>query len=363
MKLDCQLVLKSHVVDGTLKNEDNDNKLSKQNFIFKFSLVKGEQKKVFSIEGLPIGIKDGVELISFKINDVDIMHLDHVEVKDFCKFIMKDNPYVNNEIINQTNLVFNGDFVVTLDTEKIFWFPYYFSSKKQDYVFNNNLISCQNNDGCFDGEKNPHLEQWLNLPFHPSVDTDNDSIALGCSITYGTGVPKEMIWPAIMNFSNYGVPGLGVDGIYFNLFSILELRNVNQVIILFPTLERQLMFFEQDGYHFRIPMSPGHIGEGLLSRNYYWRNKGQLTEMQEQTLENIVKDKNNDYSLNYLEKISQLPCDIAVSSWSKKTYDVLPLYFDKVLPFFEKIDEANDCAHPGPRSHKDWAEKIKRYKI
>ena len=363
MKLDCQLILKSHLSDGILKNEDHDTKLSKQNFILRFNLDEEVQKTVFSLRNLPIGNQNGVQVISFKINDVDIMSLDHVDVKDFCQFVMKDNPYVSDEIIYETNLVFNGDFIVSLNTKKIFWFPFYFSPNKQDYVFNNHLISCQNDDGCFDGEKEPHRDEWLNLPFHPSIDIDNDSVALGCSVTYGTGVPKKMTWPSLMNFSNYGVSGLGIDGIYYNLCSILESRYVKQAIIVFPNLERRLMFFERDGLHFRIPTAVGNIQGGLISRNYYWIDKKQLAKLHEKTMDKIVKDQDNDYSLHHLEKISKLPCDISVSSWSERTYEILSLYFDKVLPFFENIDVANDFSHHGPQSHSNWVEKIKRYRI
>jgi hypothetical protein len=48
-----------------------------------------------------------------------------------------------------------------------------------------------------------------------------------------------------------------------------------------------------------------------------------------------------------------------LSSWDEETYDYIEssMASDNVLPFFEKIDQARDNIHAGPKSHKDWIEK------
>ena len=102
------------------------------------------------------------------------------------------------------------------------------------------------------------------------------------------------------------------------------------------------------------------LGE-LYEQDHYWIDSKELKELEHENQKLIIQDKDNVYSKSFLEKISKLPCDIGVSSWSPETYEILPKYFKNILPFFEKIDLALDGRHPGVKSHKNWVEKIKNH--
>jgi hypothetical protein len=74
-----------------------------------------------------------------------------------------------------------------------------------------------------------------------------------------------------------------------------------------------------------------------------------------------MEDRFPEYSRRVLDKIVKV-CHEAnkplyLSSWDEETYDYLESHFDNVLPFFEKIDYAQDQAHPGPKSHMTWVDK------
>ena len=104
-----------------------------------------------------------------------------------------------------------------------FWFPYYFSSNANDFVYSNNLATCKNEFGCTVDETKSHSKIHLNIPYHPNnFQNENKNIALGCSFTYGQGIEKCTTYPSLLGYSNYGVNGIGIDSIYLNLLNLLK---------------------------------------------------------------------------------------------------------------------------------------------
>ena len=75
-----------------------------------------------------------------------------------------------------------------------------------------------------------------------------------------------------------------------------------------------------------------------------------------------MEDKCGEYSRRVLDKIIKVCREagkpLYLSSWDEETYDYVESHFDNVLPFFEKIDLAQDESHPGPNSHKEWSDKV-----
>jgi hypothetical protein len=135
-------------------------------------------------------------------------------------------------------------------------------------------------------------------------------------------------------------------------------------------MSRRLLEFERGGHFFRLPIT------GVTRRPFplryhffqfggfgiepnFWIGSKEFNELVLQTERQMVEDENNDHSKHYLQKISALPCDIHVSSWSEKTYEILPNYFKNILPFFSMADRALDGKHYGPLSHKNWVEELK----
>lgn len=65
-----------------------------------------------------------------------------------------------------------------------------------------------------------------------------NSLAFGCSHTYGTGVERHEAWPSLLNAENYGVEGCSTDYIVRTAPSIIEQRNPSKIYILWPDWTR-----------------------------------------------------------------------------------------------------------------------------
>ena len=353
MTFRCRLKIKSHVNKGDITIGEEIHGLSKKIYEYEFT-SSGSKEKILSLKNLDPGLDEGVELISCEIDGFLLS-----DPEEFTSFQMLDNPYVDNRLIKERNLVFNGDLEFEIDKDKLHWFPNYYSKNKIDFVYQNNLATCQGVEGCWQDEKTSHSSHYLNVPYHPSVKPKmNDKFALGCSITYGTAVDRTQTWPALTGYENFGVPAAGIDSIFYNALRLVELFKPKTMIIMFPDMSRRLLEFERGRHFFKIPLTISPLGE-LYESNYYWMGSKDLNKMVSILRRQIVIDENNDHSKHYLQKISALPCDISVSSWSQKTYDILPNYFKNILPFFEELDKAQDHTHYGPLSHKNWVEKLK----
>ena len=353
MTFRCRLKIRSHVDHGDIMIGEESHSLSKKIYEYEFTSL-GSREKILSLKNLAPGLDEGVELISCEIDGLLLSN-----PEEFTSFQMLDNPYVDNRLIKERNLVFNGDLEFKIDKDELYRFPTYYSKNKIDFVYRNNLATCQGVEGCWQDEKTSHSSHYLNVPYHPSVKPKmNDKFALGCSITYGTAVDRTQTWPALTGYENFGVPAAGIDSIFYNALRLVELFKPKTMIIMFPDMSRRLLEFERGGHFFKIPLTISPLGE-LYESNYYWMGSKELNKMVSILRRQIVIDENNDHSKHYLQKISALPCDISVSSWSQKTYDILPNYFKNILPFFEELDKAQDHTHYGPLSHKNWVEKLK----
>lgn len=364
MTYQCRIELVSHLDQGKITMGEVSERLSQKTYEHRFTAT-GKKTKIFSLEDLSPGLDKGIELISLEIDGFRLS-----DIEKFTQFEMIGNPYVDNDRIKKKDLRFNG--VLELDIDPgLFWFPYYYSKRKIDFVYNNGLHTCTGVEGCWPGEDPCHTEELINAPFDQSLSPkQQDNFALG-SRTYGTAVDRNRTWPALLGYHNFGIPGSGVDSIFYNAYRIVELFKPKTMIIVFPSLSRRLIEFQVRDYFFRIPCTINNnysthseitlswAAKKLYEKDHYWIDKRQLKEMFLNRLQQIIEDTDDQYSKNFLDKISNLPCDIYVSSYSHKTYKILPKYFKNVLPFFDKIDLALDQTHHGPLSHEKWAEKIK----
>lgn len=357
MTYQCRIKLISHVDHGNIILGEVSESLKQKSYENEFTAA-GTSGKILTLENLRPGLDKGIELISFEIDGFSLP-----EPEAFTRFEMLDNPYVDNEIIEEKELFFNGELSYQIDKDKLCWFPTFYSKNKIDYVYPNNIATCTGVEGCWKGENVEHTNEYFNVPFDPSMSPkQGDNFALGCSITYGTSVDRSRTWPALLGYNNFGVPGLGVDGIFYNAKRLIESFRPRRMIILFPNLERRLLEFERRGHFFKIPILVNQ-SEEFLDRDFYWITANELRELEERTRRQIVKDEDNAHSKKFLQMISALPCDILVSSWNKKTYEILPRYFKNVLPFFDKVDSGFDGVHNGPKSHRNWIETLKNHNI
>ena len=245
------------------------------------------------------------------------------------------------------------------------YFPWYHSKKEIDFVYLNQLATCTNSVGCWSGEENIHLDEWPNVPYDPLITCQNgDNFALGCSVTYGSGVEKSLTWPSLLELHNFGQPGIGVDSIYHIASQVVGKWSPGKIIIIFPELSRRLIKFTKGDYHFRFPCTiNGPVNPLVAYSDYYHLKAKELDGMFQDLKKEMVLDDGNTYARRYLKLISELPCEIQVSSWSQETYEILPNYFKNVLPLFNRTDRALDASHPGPLSHKNWVEELKNHNI
>ena len=333
-----KIKIRSRLDHGTIIIDNDEQSLAKKDYLFDFSTDK-PTVGLFVLKGLKPGLNQGVEILSCEINGYPVP-----DPEKFTSFQMTDNPFVENKTIVEKIIFFNGALDFVMDIQRLGWFPFYYSTNRLDFV--NNTQNYQ-----------------ANVPYDPHIrPTANSKMALGCSQTYGWGMDNSYAWPALLGYDNYGVPGLGVDGIFYNAKRLIESFQPQRMIIMFPNLERRLLEFERRGHFFKIPILVDE-SEGLLDRDFYWIRGEELKELAEETRKKIVKDEDNAHSKKFLQMISALPCDIWVSSWDRQTYDILPRYFKNVLPYFEKFDRASDDVHHGPKSHEKWAKNVKNHNI
>lgn len=357
MIFQCRLKIESHIDHGTIIIGGITHQLEKKTYEYEFS-SEGSTQRIVSLSNLKPGLDRAVE-----ISGLEIDSFSPPDPKHFLSFQMINNRYVDNRVINETNLVFNGDLSLEIHLDRLLYFPHYYSKKELDFVNSNNHLTCTGPEGCWDGEESVHNDLFPNLPYDPSIrPSAGDDFALGCSFTYGTAMDRSKCWPSLIGYKNFGLAGCGIDAIFYNATQLIEIFKPKKIMIVFPNLERRLLEFKSKGHHFRIPNSMYGLGE-LYQQDHYWIDSKELKALEQENQKLIIEDKDNVYSKSFLEKISKLPCDIGVSSWSPETYETLPKYFKNILPFFEKIDLALDGRHPGVGSHKNWVEEIKNHNI
>jgi len=333
-----KIKIQSRIDQGTIIIDDKEQSLYKRDYHFNFSTDKSTTR-LFVLKGLPTGLDQGVEIMTCEIDGYLVP-----DPEMFTSFQMIGNPFVENKSMIERTIFFNGALDFVMDINRLEWFPFYHSTNRIDFV--NNTQNYQ-----------------ANVPYDPQIPpATGGKVALGCSQTYGYGMEKSSAWPSLLGYDNFGVPGIGIDGIYYNAKRLIELFEPRRMIIMFPNLERKLLEFERRGHFFKIPISPNDYDD-LLDRDFYWITGDELKGLAEETRKQIVKDEGNAHSKKFLQMISALPCDIWVSSWDRKTYETLPRYFKNVLPQFEELDLASDGGHIGPISHEKWAKDIKNHKI
>ena len=330
------------------------------NYQFEYDVELDKISSLFTLKNLDIGLKKGfvIEKIMFDGFPVSIW-------RDFLLFEMTDNPYVDNQLLNgETDLRFNGTMKIRIDSKKIFYNPW---ATVNGWIFNKNLHSCTNPDGCYLGEKNHHIEEFISLPYAKDIFNNSNKktnyLVLGCSMTYGIGINKNKIWPNLITKKNINLscPGFGIDSIYITLKKALQEFSFDKVIIVFPNLDRRLVKIKNNDAIYSIPFTFNlNYNAPIFKNNYYGTARNNISVQLEKTKKKIVKDIDNIYSKKFLHKISHLvlPDNIFVSSWVKTTYEILPNYFVNILPFFSKMDQANDNQHYGEVSHEKWANSI-----
>jgi hypothetical protein len=149
-------------------------------------------------------------------------------------------------------------------------------------VYSNKLR--ENPDGRNDMYIHGNLHSFNKHEFRsPDFIKNVDYLFSGCSVTFGTGLPLEKIWPEIVakslktSYGNISRSGDSITGQVYKIFKYInEFGNPKNIVALFPDFNRFLMFNNQ---------------ELMLSKNFYGKDLVN-TKLKDLYLENISPAEN-----------------------------------------------------------------------
>lgn len=232
----------------------------------------------------------------------------------------------------------------------------------------------------FSNRELENVQQWQDGDFNYNISSlgfrdidlpnELDIAAFGCSITFGQGMPAEMIWPTILGQSlnksvyNFGQPAASTRSI-LDIFLILSQHiKIKKAIFLFPTYYRYLVaatHIINDKINL-ISVLPSYVSH--LQKLYNFNSFKFYEYFPNSELLRIFKDC--VYTLEFICKINNI--EMYCSSWDHTTYEnlcgmnfttakILPEWASKNSPEFSN-DLARDLVHPGKKHHISWSEKI-----
>lgn len=344
--------------------------------------------KICRIEGFRPGLDQRIVIKGITINDRPQDNESFFDLLDFC---VTGNRFTQDHVItNCHEICFNGDLLLAVprNRDRLFSCPYYYSTKKDDFVFMNSLLDEYDGDVMpYRNDPRPSRKMYLNRPHHEySTEKLYDLACFGCSVTYGTGLARRDRWSDLLSTDplNLAVPALGIDGIFLQVKNALEKFQFQKIIMLLPNFERRLVRLRLprvDAWC-RIPVTPGRM-EWHHSRikHWAWQQMGiqhdrddlehwKRTYVQKtRTLIEESMTSGNRTGQRILDRLLRL-CDDSgrpyfVGSWDEEVQGALSDRVEphRLLPSFTYPDRpwndwAMDGQHPGPHSHRRWARLI-----
>ena len=185
----------------------------------------------------------------------------------------------------------------------------------------------QNNNGGFEGGRQHD-------PIYNNKNVRRQIYTFGCSWTYGWDIEQTQTFTHLLGdentaVHNYGAGGTGLD---------FAVKTLSEVYI--PESRRQIFIITMPHYFRRTWFD----NDGVVLRAW---------QVKEQT---DINEYNNYYNfLHNYELVNRLLGKDKII-WGTWDMDLPKEKFDV---FFERIDYTNDKLHPGPKSHRQYAEKIK----
>lgn len=196
---------------------------------------------------------------------------------------------------------------------------------------------------------------------------------LGCSFTFGEGVPVEHSWPFLveqqLNASglkvrvfNFGKPGASaVKGSrYLSLFS--DYMKFDYVVMVAPHAGRvELPTFSHGAWPIPANLIPNYVDQNFKSMWESYYRFAQDDYFAYDTLRSV------DHAKRIAESHSG---KFMVSSWDPKTHDMIREYSNAdALPYWQSYETeylkstnmARDGSHPGKGSHAAFAGYVVKY--
>lgn len=270
-------------------------------------------------DGKNKNLVDNKHIQTINIKKITVNGID-LKIHAFGQFQTKNNPYVEDHLLQTTNLTLNGEWTI--------------STLEQPLV------------GTFNFEKTKHRI--------PDSVEDCDIACFGCSQTYGVGIDKNQTWPLHLGnilgvkVKNFGIPGSNINQITAFIEYFCKNYKTKLILFLLPhSMRRQIV--------------KDNIIENALA--HHSANKEFILHGEEHSIINL------SCSMSFwLEKI---PTKILISSYSDTEYALIQKtqLSDKLLPYLEFRDYplASDNLHFGAEYCKEYAsslaEYIKKYNI
>ena len=178
-------------------------------------------------------------------------------------------------------------------------------------------------------------------PIYNDENVRRQIYTFGCSWTYGWDIKLEETFTHLLgdentSVHNYGAGGTGLDFAVKTLSEVYIPESRRQIFIITVPHYFRRTWFDDDG----VVMKPWQVKEKVDINEY--NNYFNFLHNYESLNRFIGRDK------------------IIWSCWGGEQYGVEDVIGDKVDVVFEKIDYASDDVHPGPKSHKQYADKLKK---
>ena len=185
----------------------------------------------------------------------------------------------------------------------------------------------QNNNGKLEGGRQHD-------PIYNDENARRQIYTFGCSWTYGWDLQQTQTFTHLLGdentaVHNYGAGGTGLDFAVKTLSEVYMPESRRQIFIITVPHYFRRTWFDDDGVVLRA-----------------WQVKEQTN----------INEYNNYY--NFLHNYELLNRFVGRDKIIWGTWD-MDLPKEKFDVFFERIDYTDDGLHPGPKSHKQYANRIK----
>lgn len=166
-------------------------------------------------------------------------------------------------------------------------------------------------------------------------------VTVGCSFTYGIGLPQSHIWPSRLSEKldlpvyNLGVPGGSGDTCYRVVKHYVPLLKPKIVVVCEPPISRLEIFINQCPYIY-VPTNPEVYGYGKDQWIKHWYTSHENSQI---------------HACKNLEAMAYI-CQLAGSEFYYYTSDFYWLTYSPVGGF------ARDLQHPGSEFNKVFADVI-----
>jgi hypothetical protein len=242
---------------------------------------------------------------------IDLFHTDQEKFLNFKKTLQARSFLLgNNKNLNKIPEIYYNSNVIPKDIK--------------DVIFEGRYFLCKEN---VTGEKivvdGPDFFYKLNQDGFRSTDflefdkNKNNILFAGCSITFGQGLPEDLVWPQVLmsslvsqnpeeDFASYniGIPGIGIFAIYKNILAFIESVGIpDKIFVLFPNISRGFIYSDERSDFINSDM---HTNKDLDSNDYKYIKRYQHME-QLLTITTLIN------SLEYL--CQSLNIELMWSTW------------------------------------------------